>query len=215
MRKRQKLQAAQKNKKDDRQYRDNMAYRMGLKKNEKLNSHNNLAKSSEILDDSESSDAEVIRETQAKNMQTERNRHFEPLSQNTRPSSESLTSRQEKSSSPVSGVNRPPNRMRKRITNPMRKKILRPHADFPDDLHALTTNISRFIKQCLHFSPTLHPPLVKDPKSPVQSGLVTVTRDNSYLLKQNEQILEAFRPYLRMWGICLRRQKNTSNKWKT
>ena len=34
LRKRQKLQVAQKNKKDYRQYRDNMAYRMGLKKKE-------------------------------------------------------------------------------------------------------------------------------------------------------------------------------------
>lgn len=49
---------------------------MGSKKKEKLNFHNNLAESIEILDDSESSDAEVVRETQAKKMQTERNRPF-------------------------------------------------------------------------------------------------------------------------------------------
>lgn len=81
--------------------------------------------------------------------------------------------------------------MRKRTTNPMSKKILRPHEDFPGDLHALTTNISRFVNQKLLSSPTLHPPLVKDPKSPVQSGSVTVTKDNSHLLEQNEKILEA------------------------
>lgn len=102
---------------------------MGSKKKEKLNSHNNLAESIEILDDSESSDAEVIPETQAKNMQTERNCPFEPFSQNTRLSSESLTSRREKSSSSISNVDRPPKRMQKRTTTPVRKKILRPHAD--------------------------------------------------------------------------------------
>lgn len=73
----------------------------------------------------------------------------------------------------------------------MRKKILRLHADFPDNLHALTRDILRFVNERLLSSPILHPPLVKDPKLPVQSGLVTVTKDNSHLLEQNEQILEA------------------------
>lgn len=63
--------------------------------------------------------------------------------------------------------------------------------DFPNDLHALTTNIPHFVRQRLLSSPTLHPPLVKNPKLPIQSGLVTRTKDNSYLLEQNKQILEA------------------------
>lgn len=65
-------------------------------------------------------------------------------------------------------------------------------------MHALTTNISRLVEQRLVSAPILHPPTVKNPllspvrdKSPLQSSLVTLRGDNSYLLQQNKQLLEA------------------------
>ena len=88
--------------------------------------------------------------------------------------------------------------MRKRTASPRRIKISRPNADFPDDLHALTTNLLRLIEQRLVSAPILYPPTVKDPllspvrdKLPLQSSSVTLRGDDTYLLQQNEQLLEA------------------------
>ncbi|MCJ1346300.1 hypothetical protein MMC31_004515 [Peltigera leucophlebia] len=132
LRKKQKLHTAQKNKKDDRQYRDNMAYRIGLKKKDELGGHE-LSKTSS---DSRSSDAEAIQETQPESRQITKNQPHKLRSHNTRLASECLPFRLEKSSLPIPSHDRPPKRMRKRTASPIRKKISRPNADFPDDLHA-------------------------------------------------------------------------------
>ena len=115
----------------------------------------------------------------------------------TRPASESLLSGTEKSSSRVPSHDRPPKRMRKRTVSPVRKKIFRPNANFSDDLHALTTNISRLIEQRLVSAPILQPSTVNNlsssavrDKSPLQSSSPTLRDNDTYLMQQNEQLLE-------------------------
>ena len=69
LRNQQKLHMAQKNKKDDKQYQDNIAYRMGLKKKDELGSH----ELSRISNDSRSSDAEAIQVTKTESRQITKN----------------------------------------------------------------------------------------------------------------------------------------------
>ncbi len=71
--------------------------------------------------------------------------------------------------------------MQKRTVSPVRKKIFRPNAYFPDDLHSLTTNISRLFEQRLVSAPILQPSTVNNlsssavrDKSPLQSKLPTL-----------------------------------------
>lgn len=101
-----------------------MAYRIGLKKNEKLNSYENLVKLFKILDNSDLSDVEVLQKTQGINMQTKKNHPFKSFFENIKPLSESLTFRQEKYSSPIVNVNRSSKHMQKQTTNPIGKKML-------------------------------------------------------------------------------------------
>ena len=65
-------------------------------------------------------------------------------------------------------------------------------------MYALTTNFSHLVEQRLVSAPILHPPIVKDPllspvrdKSPLQSSSVTLRGDDTCLLQQNKQFLEA------------------------
>lgn len=194
LRKKQKLHTAQKNKKDDRQYRVNMAYRMGLKNKDELDTHELSSTSS----DTGSSDMEAVQETKPKTGQITQKQQHKLRLHPTRSASESLLSGAEKSSSPVPSHERLPKRMRKRTVSPERKKkIVRPNANFPDDLHALTTNISRLVEQRLVPAPILQPSTVNNlsssavwDKSPLHSSLPTLRGNDTYLMQQNEQLLE-------------------------
>lgn len=80
--------------------------------------------------------------------------------------------------------------MQKRTASPIRKTIFRPNADFLDNLHALTTDISRLVEQRLVSAPILHPSTSVQDKSPLHSSSPTLRGNDTYLLQQNEQFLE-------------------------
>lgn len=170
-----------------------MAYCMGLKNKDELDIHELSSTSS----DTGSSDTKAVQETKPKTGQITRKQQHKLRFHPTRPASESLLSGAKKSSSPVPSHDRPPKRMRKRTVSPVREKIFRPNANFSDDLHALTTNISRFIEQRLVSAPILQPSTVNNlsssavrDKSPLQSSSPTVRGNDTYLMQQNEQLLE-------------------------
>ncbi len=134
---------------------------MSLKKKGKVPSERNLETSSDSSNESETELSQIANVSAKSSFPASAARSnlprqpAPPISSNE--SHLSVNSDIEKSPSPSPTFSRPVKKVRKRDTSPARKRILRPNANFPDDLHVLTTNISRLVEQQLASTPKQHP----------------------------------------------------------